>query len=149
LLREADPTIPVVLLSGTEDRSAARIALDRGAVGFIHKSAGSQEMRNALQLVLQGEVYVPLAMLSPAEPDPAPAPPTEVGSTGSSLTCRQLAVLRLLAKGLPNKLIARELDLSEATVKLHVSAILRALKARNRTEAVLEATRRQLILAGD
>jgi DNA-binding NarL/FixJ family response regulator len=58
-LRETAPTVPVVILSGTDDHSAVRSALAEGAVGFIHKSTGSQEMRNALRLVMQGEVYAP------------------------------------------------------------------------------------------
>lgn len=146
-LREVAPTVPVMILSGTEDRSAARDSLDQGAVGFIHKSAGTQEMRNALQLVLQGEVYAPLAMMSSATTERGLA--GETGFPGSKLTNRQMEVLCLLAKGLPNKSIARKLDLSDATVKLHVSAILRALGVRNRTEAVLEASRRRLKISGD
>lgn len=140
-------TVPVVLLSGTEDRSAAREALDQGAVGFIHKSAGSQEMRNALRLVLQGEVYAPLAMLTATEPEPRSGHAKVHHAGDSRLTQRQLEVLRLMSEGAPNKIIARELDISEATVKLHVSAILQALGVRNRTEAALEASRRQLLIA--
>jgi DNA-binding NarL/FixJ family response regulator len=144
-LRETAPTIPVMVLSGTEDRTAAIAALELGAVGYVHKSAGSQEMRNALDLVLQGEIYAPLAMLATQEPAPARAPSGSAAPIPCGLTTRQLDVLKLLAQGLPNKSIARTLDLSEATVKLHVSAILRALGTRNRTEAVLKATQRGFI----
>jgi len=144
-LREAVPTTPVMVLSGTEDQTAAMAALDRGAVGYVHKSAGSQEMRNALDLVLQGEVYAPLAMLATQESALSPAPSASAAPIPCGVTPRQLDVLRLLAQGLPNKSIARALDLSEATVKLHVSAILRALGTRNRTEAVLKATQQGLI----
>ena len=147
LIREACPTVPVVLLSGTEDRATARYALDQGAAGFIHKSAGSQEMRNALRLVLQGEVYAPLALLTYAEATQEREPAEDPGDGESGLTQRQLAVLRLMSGGRPNKTIARELGITEATVKLHVSAILQALGVRNRTEAVLEATRRRLLIA--
>lgn len=147
LFRKANPTIPVMVLSGTEDRSAARNALSEGAVGFIHKSVGSQEMRNALQLVFQGEVYAPLAMLTSSAPDQKAKSFLPPSSEGPRLTQRQLEVLQLMSRGRPNKIIARELGISEATVKLHVSAILHTLQARNRTEAVLEATRRRLLLA--
>ncbi|MGD8591123.1 MAG: response regulator transcription factor [Chromatiales bacterium] len=146
LLRETAPTVPVVILSGTDDHSAVRSALAEGAVGFIHKSTGSQEMRNALQLVMQGEVYAPLAMLSTRDSS-QPAKSIHQQTTESSLTQRQLEVLQLLSEGRPNKTIARQLGITEATVKLHVSAILQALRVRNRTEAVLEATRRRLLLS--
>jgi DNA-binding NarL/FixJ family response regulator len=135
-----------MVLSGTEDRSTARDALSEGAVGFIHKSAGSQEMRNALRMVLQGEVYAPLAMLTSTEPDQKSMSFQPPGDEVTRLTQRQLEVLQLISQGLPNKTIARELGISEATVKLHVSAILHALDVRNRTEAVLEATRRLLLV---
>lgn len=143
-LRRRMPTSPIVVLSGTVDSTTARAVLAEGAMGFVHKSAGSQEMRNALDLVLRGEVYMPLSLLS-ADDEAAPPPgPGGVAASGL-LTGRQLDVLRLLAEGLPNKRIARELDISAATVKLHVSAILRALHAANRTEAVLAAGRRGLL----
>jgi DNA-binding NarL/FixJ family response regulator len=149
LLREASPTVPVMLLSGTEDWAAARQALAEGAAGFIHKSAGSQAMRNALRLVLKGEVYAPLAMLTSPELD-EPSEPAEIASAGElGLTHRQLEVLQLMSQGQPNKIIARELGITEATVKLHVSAILQALCVRNRTEAVLEASRRHLLMSPD
>lgn len=144
LIREACPTVPVVLLSGTEDRATARYALDQGAAGFIHKSAGSQEMRNALSLVLQGDVYAPLALLTYSERTGPPESTRNRADGESGLTERQLEVLRLMSDGRPNKIIARELGITEATVKLHVSAILQALDVHNRTEAVLEAARRGL-----
>ena len=144
-LRESAPTVPVVVLSAADDPGTAREALAAGAVGFISKTAGSQEMKNALHLVLNGEVYAPLGILTDAGPARPPQSDEIDNPPTTHLTQRQLDVLGLLAEGLPNKLIARRLDLSEATVKLHVSAILRCLSAQNRTEAVLEASRRRLI----
>jgi DNA-binding NarL/FixJ family response regulator len=145
LLRQRAPTSPIVVLSGTADSATAREMLAAGAMGFVHKSAGSQEMRNALDLVLQGEVYAPLALLCAGDACDVPPATPEIPDPPHLLTARQQEVLRLMAEGLPNKRIARELDISAATVKLHVSAILRALHVANRTEAALEAGRLGLL----
>lgn len=131
-LREAAPTLPVVVASGQEDAATIRAVLAAGAVGFIPKSERSEVLLGALRLVQSGAVYVPARLL-----DPAPAAPA-VPSL-SDLTPRQLDVLRCLRRGEPNKVIARELGLTEGTVKIHIAAILRALHARNRTEAVVRA----------
>lgn len=142
-LREAAPTVPIMVLSATADQNTVRNALNYGAVGYLHKSVGTQEMRHAMDLVFSGEVYVPLDLLCS---NAAPVPEAAIAATGaliearSLLTPRQQEVLALLAEGLPNKLIARRMQLSEATVKIHVSAILRTLGAKNRTDAVRLAT---------
>lgn len=153
-LREAAPEAPLVVLSGTEDREIVGKALDRGALGFVHKSASSREMIHAMERVIAGDTYVPLAFLATAglnHTDPCAGKPARTADPASAagLTPRQMEVLKLLYDGLSNKGIARGLGLSEATVKLHVSAILRALQARNRTQAVLAATRLGLLNAGD
>ncbi|OVZ59469.1 hypothetical protein CDO44_12775 [Pigmentiphaga sp. NML080357] len=107
-------------------------------------------MLSAVRLVLAGGVFVPQMMLSgmPAQPAFAQAPSAEAPGAGRStsldqlrglLTERQIDVLRLLSQGKPNKLIARDLGISEGTVKIHLAAIFRALDVRNRTEAVVAA----------
>jgi len=131
-LREAAPTLPVVVASGQEDATTIRSVLSAGAVGFIPKSEKSEVLLSALQLVQAGGTYVPARLLE------APAT-TAASAAASELTPRQLDVLRCLMRGEPNKLIARELGLTEGTVKIHIAAILRALQARNRTEAVVRA----------
>jgi DNA-binding NarL/FixJ family response regulator len=131
-LREAAPTLPVVVASGQEDAATIRAVLAAGAVGFIPKSERPEVLLMALRLVQSGAVYVPARLLDAAPPAPAPA-------STSALTPRQLDVLRCLCRGEPNKVIARELALTEGTVKIHIAAILRALQARNRTEAVVRA----------
>ena len=98
--------------------------------GFIPKTEPSEILLQALRLVLSGGRYLPASVLH-AQTVP------QTGATG--LTPRQLDVLRLLMRGEPNKLIARALDLTEGTVKIHIAAILRTLQARNRTEAVVLA----------
>jgi DNA-binding NarL/FixJ family response regulator len=147
------PTVPLVILSASEDCVDVRQALDAGAMGYIPKSSSSHEMITALRLVLAGEVYVPTALLAALEalettPTEFVAPATEERNI-EGLTPRQVEVLRLMAQGLSNKGICKRLNVAEGTVKLHVTAILRALNTCNRTQAVIEATHRGLIPALD
>jgi len=140
------PDIPVVVLSATDDGETMRRALDCGVCGYIPKSTPREVMLQALRLVLAGGVYVPRAALS-TEPAPVeaevrvPAWPTNsaIRLPSGRLTDRQQQVLELLSRGLQNKQIARELTLSEHTVKIHVTAILDALGVSNRTQAVVAA----------
>ncbi len=138
-LRREWPGMPVLVLSATHDRATVEHALDLGAMGFIPKTANTRVLLEALQLVLSGGVYVPTES---ARPNGAvrPQPVTRPDQLG--LTLRQADVLKLLVQGKPNKLICRDLRLSEGTVKVHVSAILRALNVRNRTQVVIELARR-------
>jgi DNA-binding NarL/FixJ family response regulator len=105
-----------------------------GARGFFPKSAAPELLLQAIRLVQAGGVYVPVGVLADFQDG---LPPAKAGTTG--LTPRQHDVLQALLRGLPNKLIARELGLTDGTVKIHIAAILRALQARNRTEAVVRA----------
>jgi DNA-binding NarL/FixJ family response regulator len=150
-LRESRPALAVVVLSGVQDRETVKRALERGAQGFIPKSATREVMRSAFQLVFAGDIYVPPVILDREQPPgphipPSPthaAPPRndrpQVSPADLGLTGRQLDVLALMMQGKSNKAICRILDLAEPTVKNHVTAILRALKVTNRTEAVLAA----------
>jgi DNA-binding NarL/FixJ family response regulator len=107
-------------------------------MGFIPKTANAQLLLAALRLVLAGGVYVPTDNGGFDDLRPRPvAKPSELG-----LTVRQADVLKLLVQGKPNKLICRDLRLSEGTVKVHVSAILRALNVHTRTQVVIELARR-------
>ena len=152
-LRERHPAVPVVVLSASEDRNEVMRAIDLGAMGFIPKTQPSRVMVGALKLVLAGGVYLPAEIMSqPAaapgvaqdEPPYRAAPPTpaELG-----LTPRQTEVLSLLVQGKPNKVICRDLNLAEGTVKIHVAAILKALGVMNRTQAVVVVSRLGLKLA--
>jgi len=120
--------------------AALEHALDLGAMGFIPKTANTRVLLEALQLVLAGGVYVPSEPLRASAAAPRRATVTRPEQLG--LTLRQADVLKLLVQGKPNKLICRDLKLSEGTVKVHVSAILRALNVRNRTQVVIELARR-------
>jgi DNA-binding NarL/FixJ family response regulator len=157
-LRAAAPKTPVVVLSANEDRRLVLEAVRLGASGFIPKTASSKVMIRALDLVLSGGIYLPTTLLdetsipmaSALSDLPAPSLPASSlsGSAAqdskammSPLTPRQREVLSLLGLGQSNKEIARQLRLSEGTVKLHVTAILKALNVNNRTGAVVAAQR--------
>lgn len=149
-LHEAAPSVPLVVLSGEDSAQVVRAAIDAGAMGFIPKSSTPEVLIQALRLVFAGGVYLPPAVLdshvAPAAAAPVPmardsAPPT------LGLTPRQMDVLRCVIQGKPNKSIARELDISEGTVKAHLSAVMQALGAHNRTEAVYAAAKLGLRLA--
>jgi DNA-binding NarL/FixJ family response regulator len=137
-LRRDWPGIPLLVLSATHDRATVERALDLGAMGFIPKTANTRVLIDALRLVLSGGVFVP-----PDCPGTGSARPRAVARAADlGLTLRQSDVLRLLVQGKPNKLICRDLSLSEGTVKVHVSAILRALNVHTRTQVVIELARR-------
>ena len=139
-LRERYPSIAVVVMSGVHDRDSVTKVLELGAVGFIPKSARREVMLSALQLIFAGGVYVPPEILAPEEA--AQATPSRkdraiVSLADVGLSERQQDVLALMMQGKSNKVICRTLNLAEPTVKNHVTAILRALKVANRTEAVI------------
>jgi DNA-binding NarL/FixJ family response regulator len=143
-LRETHPGLPVVVLSGAQDRETFLKALDLGALGFIPKSGLREVMIGALQLVFAGGIYIPPEILSRETTPPATAAPSRAiaGTVPASpadlgLTGRQVDVLALMMQGKSNKAICRVLNLAEPTVKNHVTAILKALKVTNRTEAVI------------
>jgi DNA-binding NarL/FixJ family response regulator len=126
-LRARHPEVPVAIVSAENDPEVVRRALRAGACGFIPKSSTGSVLRQALQLILAGEVYVPPAILE------APAPRRAVDAR--ELTGRQRQVLALVARGLTNQEIAGVLGIAAGTVKNHVAAILERLDISNRTEA--------------
>lgn len=136
-IREIRPSLPFLILSAEKDRPLILRCLERGAVGFIPKSAPQPVMVNAVRLVLAGGTYVPPEALAHSDAAGRDARPKDVGDLG--LTGRQVEVLALMVQGRSNKWICRALDLAEPTVKHHVSAILKALNVSNRTEAALAA----------
>jgi DNA-binding NarL/FixJ family response regulator len=144
-LRDRYPAVSVVVLSATDDRGDMARALDLGALGFIPKSAAREVMLSAFNLIFAGGIYVPPEILARPPAKPAPAAQASarqqaaVSAADLGLTERQFDVLKLMMQGKSNKAICRALDLAEPTVKNHVTAILKALKATNRTEAVITA----------
>jgi len=134
-------TLPVVIISGSEDTPSVVAALKMHAAGFIPKSSPREVMLQALRLVLAGGVYIPPQALAFAGlDDPGESSNREAASIEKpALTERQREVLGLIAQGKPNKIIANELNISEATVKAHVTDIMRALKVTNRAQAGVAA----------
>ncbi len=137
-LRDAIPAAPLVVLSGEDNPGVVRAAIEGGAMGFIPKSSTPEVLIQALRLVLARGVYLPPAVLNATA---APPEAAEDGAALRGLTQRQIEVLRCVIQGKSNKVIARELDVSEGTVKAHLSSVLRAFGARNRTEAVYAAAK--------
>ena len=138
-LRGQNPSMPVVVVSGSESPQVMKRAIEYGASGFIPKSAPLDAIADAISAVLQGEVWMP------EEYDEADVSVTdedaEFAAKLASLTPQQFRVLMMLTEGLLNKQIAYELNVSEATIKAHVTAILRKLGVHSRTQAVIEASR--------
>lgn len=161
--RSTYPAVPVVVVSASERTSDVIRAIDSGAMGFVPKKSSHADLHEALRIVMTGSMYIPPHMLGlefgkglggdtvpgvmrpsgdtvPGQlgPDARPDPHQKTPSMKDlGLTPRQGEVLSLLLQGLPNKLIARQLNLSVETVKDHVAAVLRALGVSSRTQAVL------------
>ncbi|MEO5770914.1 MAG: response regulator transcription factor, partial [Burkholderiaceae bacterium] len=133
-LRERFASLSIVVASAQDDPVTIRTVLATGASGFVSKADPPHILINALQLVASGGVYVSARLLGDGGEIPA-----ALDADPSGLTPRQRDVLDLLLLGHPNKQIARVLGLTEGTVKIHIAAILRTLRVRNRTEAVLRA----------
>ena len=131
-------SLPVVIVSASDDAATIRRALDLGASGFIPKSASIEDIRAAVRAVLDGEVWVPHPIDMDEEPD---SEVQDLIRRLQTLTPQQSRVLGMLAEGLLNKQIAFELSVSEATIKAHVSAVLQKLGVDSRTQAVIQLSR--------
>lgn len=131
--RAAFPDIPVVVLSASEQVEDIQKLLAAGALGYITKASPSDVILEALQQVLAGGIYVPPSLIELPAEEEAPRPI----NSSQALTSRQLQVLREMAKGLSNRQIGEVLQVTEGTIKLHVTSIFRLLRVNNRTEAVL------------
>lgn len=137
-LRAQYAHVPVVVVSATESPVVIQRCLDFGASGFIPKSLSQDDMRNAISDVLAGKTTLPKDF-TPGEHKESEN--EELLARLASLTPQQVRVLMMLSEGLLNKQIAYELEVSEATVKAHVSAILQKLNVESRTQAVIVANK--------
>ena len=137
-LRAQYPSVPVLVVSANDDPSVIRRCMDFGASGFMPKTLGIEQMRDAIKRVLGGGVWTPpdVDLTGGADAESA-----ALMARLSSLTPQQVRVLMMLSEGLLNKQIAYELSVSEATVKAHVSAILQKLGVDSRTQAVIAAAK--------
>ena len=130
---EASGGSPVALMSGIASRSVAEEALSFGAAGFVPKTLAAKTLVNAVRFMAMGEKYAPIDFMTADDPTVAPNP------LAQKLSRRELQVLEGLSKGKSNKEIARDLDLQEPTIKLHVKTLYRKIGAANRTQAALIA----------
>lgn len=123
---------PVAIISGTASREIAERALAAGAAGFLPKSMAAKSLVHAVRFMAAGEQYAPIKFMTEKEPETK-------HPLAEQLSDREMQVLEGLCRGLANKEIARELDVQEVTVKLHVKTLCRKLDARNRTQAAMIA----------
>jgi DNA-binding NarL/FixJ family response regulator len=152
-LRIARPDVPIVVFSANDDPEMVSAAIDAGAVGYLLKNTPADVVLNALRLVLRGGTYVPPVLAdrlmapfsldrSKTRTDRGASKVTMDGDALAAqlaLTGRQTEVMQMLFRGMPNKLICRELDMAEGTVKTHLNAIYQALGVHTRTQAILKA----------
>jgi DNA-binding NarL/FixJ family response regulator len=129
LLRSQHPTVPIIVVSAAREPSVPRRVYELGASAFIEKSASLEEIAETVRGVLDGEIFAPA---DPVQPD-------SFAQRAAQLTPQQWRVLALMVQGDQNKQIAHKLGVGEATVKAHVTVILRKLGVRSRTQAVIEA----------
>lgn len=145
------PATPVVVVSAESTPYTIRAAIDAGASGFVPKEAPSELLTDAMQLARHGGVYLPVAALqaaalpiAPPPADTAAALPRSICEAFPGLTPRHADVLSLVVRGLSNKEVARELGISDGTVKQHLSTIYRELGVDNRTKAVMLLAQRRV-----
>jgi len=155
------PETPIIIISAVFDKEILQQTLDVGVAGYIPKTSSNTLIVSAINLVLAGGVYIPhellySAKITPLSPEKqkeymAPLKTLEkltvnnTESTSKGLTGRQIDIVKCIAEGLSNKQIAYKLNLTEGTVKVHITVILKILNVKNRTSAVIEAAKRGYI----
>jgi len=142
-----NPDIPLVVVSGTDQRNEIQKVMDFGAMGFISKLSSSKSMLGALRMVLDGGGYLPQQLLQQVMDglDQGDSNKRGARTTKNLLTTRQLQTLQMLSEGLSNKEISDKMCLAEGTVKIHTAAVYQALRVNSRLEAVSAARRMGLI----
>jgi DNA-binding NarL/FixJ family response regulator len=140
-VRATQPSLPVVVVSGNEEPGVMQRAIGHGASGYIPKATTTEQMGAAIKSVLEGDVWLPAGI---GKDSKLAADEAEIARRVRELTPHQFRVLMMLADGLLNKQIAYELGVSEATVKAHMTAVMKKLGVSNRTQAVVAAARLQL-----
>lgn len=142
-IKTTHPNTKIVVISSSEDPKSIKKILSLGINGYIPKKLESNILSGALKLILDGGTYIPPALLENTTNFHSVISPTNI--LQKNLTHRQSQVLDLIAQGKSNKQIAYDMGVSEATVKLHINALLRSLKVNNRTQAVITAQKMGLI----
>ncbi len=141
-IKQSLSLVPVIIVSASDNSSDIFHAMENGACGFIHKSEDEEIMINAIKLVLSGGKYIPPALISGIKTQKNL---NQVNPVDVSLTPRQQQVLLLVGQGKPNKMIAEYLGCTESTVRVHITAIFKALGVGNRTEAAAKARKNGLL----
>jgi DNA-binding NarL/FixJ family response regulator len=138
-VRETAPLTPIMVVSGNDEPATMGDVVLAGATGYVPKSSPRQVLVDAIKAIMNGGTYLPAAAVIALRRAQAQDAPTSKSPAPNELTSRQLRVLKLLTEGLSNKHIARELQISEITVKAHVSLILQKLGVANRVQAAMQA----------
>lgn len=148
IFHQSFPCIPLVVVSGSDQRSEMEWVMEYGAMGFISKMSSAKEMVNALRVVLGGDIYFPPQLLSQAKTTQIPAGIEDKHNSHNNnhgLTRRQMEALQYLAEGLSNKEIAMKMNLAEGTIKVHVAGAYQVLQVNSRLDAVRKAQKLGLI----
>ena len=150
-LRQQAPTVPIIVFSAYDSREDVLTAIQNGAMGYLTKATSGEGIKEAVSRVLAGEVWLPRSLLAMGnvqrvgEPKPAhtfqPLKTIEATGAARNLTNRQREIFNLLADGMSNRQIAYDIGISEHTVRVHMTAILRSLGVRNRTQAAVLAAK--------
>ena len=135
-LRASYPSAPLVIVSATRNAAAMRQAVEMGAAGFIPKSAPMEEIIASVRAVMRGEIVLP-----PSAGDALSSTDADLATRAARMTPQQHRVFALMAEGKPNKIIAYDMQIGEATVKAHVTEILRKMGVHSRTQAIVLAQR--------
>ena len=143
LVRRRFPTVPVVILSALDDAETVSRVMKDGASGFVSKSGSSTELLEALRAVLSGEIYLPPKLRKLTKNSESAQGERKPLAQRFGLTAAQVRVLELVAEGCSNRRISELLGLTEGTVKIHVSAIMKAMGVSNRSEAALMVSRKR------
>ena len=143
-VRNHFPQIPVVVVSAHEDQNTIGKAMGYGAAGFIPKSTPVDDIFTAIMTVLSGDIWLPASFQASSGTNET----TDIAERVASLTQQQYRILMMFAQGLLNKQIAYDLNVSEATIKAHATAIFRKLDVRNRTQAVIAISQLNLVEKG-
>jgi DNA-binding NarL/FixJ family response regulator len=139
--RQAAKLTPIIVVSALDEPAIMGEAVLAGATAYVPKSASRQMLVDAIRIIMDGGTYMPAQAMAALRSAQSAQVSSEIQASHDELTSRQQCVLTLLAEGFSNKHIARDLDISEITVKAHVSAILKKLHVSNRVQAAIEARR--------
>lgn len=136
-IKEKTPDIPVIVISAITTEGVVQSVMAAGAAGFIPKDTGRQTFQDAMRDIWNGKTYVPSGYVLPTRTQATDRSVETISRKIAHLSQQQTRILSLICEGMPNKLIAYEMQLAEATVKAHITALLRRLGVHNRTQAAM------------